>query len=136
MNRKMNRKIAGPVWVLKFMPALSHWPDRAKPFSRQDSLVLRYISDLPDFAGKSLDECHRVMAKANDKAIIIFDPEKNVWRGNPAWKNGMTRKKKLCKASPTPQLIHIKRRQQVLDDKLDRDALRERVSGIEDEPID
>ncbi len=60
------------------MPALSHWPDRSKPFDYADSRVIAYVRSRFDI---DMDLAIRVFHYAAYKKVITFEPITKLWCG-------------------------------------------------------
>jgi hypothetical protein len=62
------------VEIASHMPALSHWPDRSKPFDYQDSDVCHWLLSQPGVKQWLFD-------KARNMGAIVFQPETETWVG-------------------------------------------------------
>lgn len=79
MKRKGRSSPYRHLWPeLAYMPALSHWPDRMVPFSRERSEVLAYIAGGYRCA---LDEAERIFQSAKHQRVIRYNPNSRRWRG-------------------------------------------------------
>lgn len=56
------------------MPALTHWRDRTKPWSPQQSDVVAWLVSQPDIA-------NAVFQIAQQSGAIVFDPFTETWSG-------------------------------------------------------
>lgn len=60
--------------VVSKMPALSHWPDRSKPFAYSDSEIMRWLWSQHEVN-------HWLFSVLKDAGLIRFDPESKTWSG-------------------------------------------------------
>jgi hypothetical protein len=59
------------------MPALTHWRDRGRPWTPEQSDVLPWIVAL----GVTLADAQRILPAARVKGVVEFLPARNLWRG-------------------------------------------------------
>ena len=80
-SQKTETKSGPPerLWpLLAEMPALSHWPDRSKPFDYADSEVIAFITAR---CGVSQTNAIRIFDSARPKGVLKFDHETKLWCG-------------------------------------------------------
>jgi hypothetical protein len=61
------------------MPELTHWRDRSKDWTPEQSDVIPWIVGLN--LGADMAEAQKIMAEGKTKGVIEFLPERKIWRG-------------------------------------------------------
>jgi len=59
---------------LSKMPELSHWPDRNKPFSYENSEICKWLVQQPEALAFLCD-------RARGTRMIVYDAESQMWHG-------------------------------------------------------
>jgi hypothetical protein len=78
-NSKSNLKL----WFkLTDMPQLSHWPNREKEFSYEESLVIQFIAKLTQTNSR---HAVSLFNQAKKNGCIVFDQQTKLWKGNTVW---------------------------------------------------